>query len=171
LPFVSVSFWAFHGKGSSKTPYKYFSKKSMSRTFFDVSFSSGLRVLSRFRLFRSDWSSNTHKNPKPIFADFFNHVFGRFSVRGVQKHWEVVSIASSAGCSSSSSIFPKEVVKDKEGHEEATFGHRQRGESPASVHRQCASPRVLAEISPFRSDLLRISCSSARMKYAVKTEV
>jgi hypothetical protein len=29
---------------------------------------------------------NRPKNPKPIFFDFFNHVFGRFSVRGVQKH-------------------------------------------------------------------------------------
>jgi hypothetical protein len=26
------------------------------------------------------------KNPKPTFSRFFHHVFGRFSVRGVQKH-------------------------------------------------------------------------------------
>jgi hypothetical protein len=50
-----VRFWAFLGKGSSKTPYKYFCKKSMSKTFskkvdehFDGSFSSTFFVISRF---------------------------------------------------------------------------------------------------------------------------
>jgi hypothetical protein len=32
------------------------------------------------------FAKKTTRNPKPIFLDFFNHVFGRFSVRGVQKH-------------------------------------------------------------------------------------
>jgi hypothetical protein len=84
----------------------------MSKTFskkidknFDVSFSSTFFVLSRFRVFLSDGSSKTHKKtlykkhrveklftkirPKiqnRFFLDFFNHVFGRFSVRGVRKH-------------------------------------------------------------------------------------
>jgi hypothetical protein len=30
--------------------------------------------------------NNRQENPKPIFLDFFNHVFGRFSARGSQKH-------------------------------------------------------------------------------------
>jgi hypothetical protein len=29
---------------------------------------------------------NRQNNPKPDFVSFFYHVFGRFSVRGVQKH-------------------------------------------------------------------------------------
>jgi hypothetical protein len=72
---------------------------------FDVSFSSTSFVLSRFRVFLIDGSSKTlqktflkkkcvekfvPKNQTKIqnryFLDFFNHVFGRFSVRGVQKH-------------------------------------------------------------------------------------
>jgi hypothetical protein len=68
---------------------------------FDVSFSSTFFVLSHFRVFFSDGSSktlqkkscrkvstkNSTKNPKPTFSRFFfYHVFGRFSVRGVQKH-------------------------------------------------------------------------------------
>jgi hypothetical protein len=64
--FFLVRFWAFLGKGSSKTPQKYFYKKSMSKTFpkistknFDVSFSSTFFVLSRFRAFLSDGSSKT----------------------------------------------------------------------------------------------------------------
>ena len=85
----------------------------MSKTFskiltkiFDVSFSSTFFVLSRFRVFLSDGSSKTlqktfcKKNRVEKFLQkirpkiqnrrlldfFFNHVFGRFSVRGVQKH-------------------------------------------------------------------------------------
>jgi hypothetical protein len=68
LAFFLVRFWAFLGKGSSKTPQKYFCKKSMSKTFpekidknFDVSFSSA------FRFYRG---------------------FGCFSAMGVQKHYK-----------------------------------------------------------------------------------
>jgi hypothetical protein len=64
--FFLVRSWAFLGKGSSKTPLKYFYKKSMSKTFpkeidkkFDVSFSS---------------------------AFWFYRVFGCFSAMGGQKH-------------------------------------------------------------------------------------
>jgi hypothetical protein len=33
------------------------------------------------------FTKNSTKNPKPTFSRFFfNHVFGRFSMRGVQKH-------------------------------------------------------------------------------------
>jgi hypothetical protein len=73
---------------------------------FDVSVSSTSLGLSRFRVFLSDGSSKTqqksfakkscrksksfykkcNQNPKPILSICFNHVFGRFSVRGVQKH-------------------------------------------------------------------------------------
>jgi hypothetical protein len=69
LAFFLVRFWAFLGKGSSKTPQKCFCKKSMSKTFpkisilfFDVSF----------------------------FLDFFwfYRVFGCFSAMGVQKHYK-----------------------------------------------------------------------------------
>jgi hypothetical protein len=79
----------------------------MSKTFpekidkiFDVIF---WVVLSRFWVFRSDGSSKTPtknlqkivsksltkkstKIPNRFFVDFFSHVFGRFLVRGVQKH-------------------------------------------------------------------------------------
>jgi hypothetical protein len=99
--------------GSSKTPYKYFCKKSMSKTFaekinqnFDVRFSSTFFVLSRSRVFLSDESSKTPQDHKKHFAKtscrkfftkkstkkskteffsiYFNHIFGRFSVREVQ---------------------------------------------------------------------------------------
>jgi hypothetical protein len=63
-----VRFWAFLGKGSSKTPQKYFCKKSMSKTFpktidrdLDVSFPSTFFVLSRFRVFLSDGTSKHTK--------------------------------------------------------------------------------------------------------------
>jgi hypothetical protein len=107
---------AFIGKGSSKTPYKYFYKKvhvenfpQKNRKFFDVSFSS-VFVLSRFRMFLSDGSSKTlqkrftkkivsksfykkfDQDPKPIFfLDCVYNVFGRFSMRGVQKHDKKIS--------------------------------------------------------------------------------
>jgi hypothetical protein len=89
----------------------------MSKTFpkkidknFDVSFSSTFLVLSRFRVFLSDESSETlqktfcnkrfaknivsksfykkidQKSKTDFFSILFYHVFGRFSVRGVQKH-------------------------------------------------------------------------------------
>jgi hypothetical protein len=35
---------------------------------------------------RKVFTKNSTKNPRPIFPRFFYHVFGRFSVRGVQKH-------------------------------------------------------------------------------------
>jgi hypothetical protein len=63
-----VRFWAFLGKGSSKTPQKHFCKNSMSKSFpqkidkiFDVSFSSMLLL---------------------------NRVFGCCSAMGVQKHYK-----------------------------------------------------------------------------------
>jgi hypothetical protein len=68
VDFFLVCFWAFLGKGSSKTPQTYFCKKSMSKTFsktsdknFDVSFSS-------------------------IFFPFYR-VSGCFSAMGVQKYY------------------------------------------------------------------------------------
>jgi hypothetical protein len=119
LELFLVRFWAFLGKGSSKIPLKCFCKKSMSKTFpkkidkdFDVSFSSTFFVLSRFRGFLSDGGLKTHKktfckkhrvekflqkirpkiqNQNRFFLDFFNHVVGRFSVRGVQKHDKKIS--------------------------------------------------------------------------------
>jgi hypothetical protein len=76
-----------------------------NRQNFDVSFSSTFFVLSRFRVFLSDGSSKAlqktlykrnrvekfvQKNRLKSKTDFvsilFNHVFGRFSVRGVKKH-------------------------------------------------------------------------------------
>jgi hypothetical protein len=109
-----LRFWAFLGKGSSKTSFKKKLQKvhveNFSQNFdknFDVSFSSTFFVLSRFRVFLSDGSSktlqktfckknhtcqkvftkNSTKNPKPTFSrNLFYHVFGRFSMRGVQKH-------------------------------------------------------------------------------------
>jgi hypothetical protein len=110
LIFFLVRFWAFLGKGSSKTPQEGFGKKSVSKTSqnfdqnFNVSFSSTSFVLSHFRVFFSDGSSKTlqktfYKNrvekflqknrpevQNRLFLDFLYHVFGRFSVRGVQKH-------------------------------------------------------------------------------------
>jgi hypothetical protein len=78
---------------------------------FDVSFSSIFFVLSHFRMCFSDGSSKTlqktfckqnrvekllqkirpevqnyYITKTDFFSTFFNHVFGRFSVRGVQKH-------------------------------------------------------------------------------------
>jgi hypothetical protein len=102
----------FLGKGSSKTPQKYFCKKSMSKTFpkkidknFDVSFSSNFcfiafsgvsqrwefknttkNVLQK-KSCRKVFTKNSTKNPQPTFSRIvFYHVFGRFSMRGVQKH-------------------------------------------------------------------------------------
>jgi hypothetical protein len=50
--------------GSSKTLQKRFAKKSCRKAF----------------------TKNSTKNSQLLFLDFFYHVFGRFSVRGVQKH-------------------------------------------------------------------------------------
>jgi hypothetical protein len=71
----------------------------------DVSFSSIFLVLLRFPVLLSDGSSKTlqktfykknrvekflqenrQKSKTDFFLDFFHHVFGRFSVRGVKKH-------------------------------------------------------------------------------------
>jgi hypothetical protein len=55
----------FFSDGSSKTLQKAFYKKIVSKGF----------------------TKKSTKNPKPIFSRiFFYHVFGRFSMRGVQKH-------------------------------------------------------------------------------------
>jgi hypothetical protein len=114
LDFFLVRFWDFLGKGSSKTSQKCFcsKSKSMSKTFskkidknFDVRSSSTFFVLSRFRVFLSDRSSKTlqktfgkknrvenilqkfdQKSQTDFFSISFYHVFGRFSVRRVQKH-------------------------------------------------------------------------------------
>jgi hypothetical protein len=99
-------------QGEFKNTIKIFWQKvrveNFSQNFdqnFDVSFSSTFFVLSHFRVFFSDGSSKAlqktfyKKNrvekflqkirPKVqnrLFAIFFYHGFGRFSVRGVQKH-------------------------------------------------------------------------------------
>jgi hypothetical protein len=60
----------FFSDGSSKTLQKTFHKKFVSKSFYKKS----------------------TKNPKPTFSrKFFNHVFGRFSMRGVQKHDKTIS--------------------------------------------------------------------------------
>jgi hypothetical protein len=88
----------------AKSPCRKFSPKKTTKTPMSV-FPRLFLVLSRFRVLRSDGSSKTlqktvykkscrkvftkksTKNQKSIFwAIFFNHVFGRFSVSGVQKH-------------------------------------------------------------------------------------
>jgi hypothetical protein len=94
-----VRFWAFLGKGSSKTPQKYFYKKAMSKTFpekilrqstkFSISvfprfvwfyrvfrcfFVTGVKRLYRKRfakkLCRKVFQKNRQKKPKPIFSRF-----------------------------------------------------------------------------------------------------
>jgi hypothetical protein len=65
---VFFRFWAFLGKGSSKTPQKYVHKKSMSKTF----------------------PKKSTKNLLPVFPRIFNRVFGCFSAMGVQKHYKNV---------------------------------------------------------------------------------
>jgi hypothetical protein len=66
LYIFSVRFWAFPGKGSKKTPYKYFCKKSMSKTFPKKIDKNSMSVffptfygLSRFWVFLGDVSSKT----------------------------------------------------------------------------------------------------------------
>jgi hypothetical protein len=112
LFFVLSRFRVFFSDGSSKTPQKMFCKKSMSKknpqksTKISMSGSPRFFVLSRFRVFFSDGSSKTlnkknvlqkarvekflqksrQKIQNRFFLDFGCHVFGRFSVRGVQKH-------------------------------------------------------------------------------------
>jgi hypothetical protein len=119
--FFLVRFWAFLGKGSSKTPYKYFYKKAMSKTFSEkilrkptkISISVFPQLFLFYRVFRcflamgvqkhykkrftsklcrKVFQNNRPKKSKPTFSRFFfNHVFGRFSVRGVQKHDKKIS--------------------------------------------------------------------------------
>jgi hypothetical protein len=98
----------FLGKGSSKTPQKYFYKKSMSKNIrkkIDVTFSSAFFCFIAFsgvfqrrefkdttknvvkkKSCRKVFTKESTKNSKPTFLDFFYHVFGHFSMRGVQKH-------------------------------------------------------------------------------------
>jgi hypothetical protein len=61
--FVLVRFRAFLGKGSSKTPYKYFCKKSMSKTF-------------------------PEKNRQKFRCQFFLDLFRFIAVSGVSQRWE-----------------------------------------------------------------------------------
>jgi hypothetical protein len=119
LFFPWLFFGAFLGvsrQGEFKNTIKIFLQKVHVENFpqnfdknFDVSFSSTFFVLSRFRVFISDGSSKAlQKNvlqkdrvekflqksrPKlqnRFFLGFVYHVFGRFSVRGVQKHDSLV---------------------------------------------------------------------------------
>jgi hypothetical protein len=108
LTFFLVSFWAFLGKGSqkdhghifAKSPWKTFPK--ITDKNFDVSFSSiwfsdfcFIAFSGVSQLLAMDAKKNTTKNvftknrqkiPNRFFSVFVYHVFGRFSVRGVQKH-------------------------------------------------------------------------------------
>jgi hypothetical protein len=84
----------------------------MSKTFskiltkiFDVSFSSTSFVLSRFRVFQKHYKKRfakkivskgfykkfDQKSKTDFSSKFFYHVFGRFSMRGVQKHDKKIS--------------------------------------------------------------------------------
>jgi hypothetical protein len=115
---VALGNW---GLGSSKTPYTYFGKKSMSKTFPKISTKISMSVFPRLLFVLSfiaflgafqRWEFKTlkkkvlqknrvekflqkirpkTKNPKPTFSRFFSHVFGRFLVRGVQKHDKKIS--------------------------------------------------------------------------------
>jgi hypothetical protein len=51
LTFFLVRFWAFLGEGSSKTPLKYFGKKSVSKTFPKISTKISMSVFPRLFLF------------------------------------------------------------------------------------------------------------------------
>jgi hypothetical protein len=70
--FFLVRFWAFLGKGSSKTPLKYFCKKSMSKTFSEKI----LRKSTNFSI--------------SVFPQLFllYRVFRCFLAMGVQKHYK-----------------------------------------------------------------------------------
>jgi hypothetical protein len=72
LDFCLVRFWALLGKGSSKTPFKYFCTTSMSKAFP-----------------KPKQIDNVLMSVFPRF--FFYRVFGCFSVRGVQKHDKKIS--------------------------------------------------------------------------------
>jgi hypothetical protein len=107
-----VRFWAFLGKGSSKTPQTHFYKKSMSKKKSKISTKISMSVFPRLFLFSRVFGclsamgvQNTtksvlqkkscrkvfykkfdQKSKTDFFSIFFNHVFGRFSMRGVKKH-------------------------------------------------------------------------------------
>jgi hypothetical protein len=71
-----LRFWAFLGKGSSKTPQKYFCQKPMSKTFsekndknFDASFSSAFffyRVFGSRLCFSAMGVQNVVKNKNHV---------------------------------------------------------------------------------------------------------
>jgi hypothetical protein len=112
LNFCFSTFFGVSREGEFKNTIKTFLQKfhveNKLKSFdnnFDVSFSSSSFVLSSFRVVSSDGSSKTlqkrfYKNnrvekflqkvrpkiPNRLFLDFFSHVFGRFSMRGVKKH-------------------------------------------------------------------------------------
>jgi hypothetical protein len=103
LDFYLVRFWAFLGKGSSKTPHKYFFPKKIDNNS-DVSFLVYF-ILLRFRVFLGDGSSKTVQNkckktivsksflqknrPKseanPIPSRFFKSCFWAFLGEGSSK--------------------------------------------------------------------------------------
>jgi hypothetical protein len=74
LTFFSVRFWAFLGKGSSKTPQKYFGKNSVSKTFPKFS----------------------KKNRCQLFLDFFCFI-GCFPAKFLSKFWEKFSTRNFCG--------------------------------------------------------------------------
>jgi hypothetical protein len=104
ITFLGVSRRGVHVKKQiAKSPCRNLFPKQSTKTI-DVRFSSIFFVLSRVKVFLSDGSSNTlpkkrfgkktrrkvfakesTKQSKTDFLDIFYHVFGRFSVRGVQK--------------------------------------------------------------------------------------
>jgi hypothetical protein len=109
--FFKVHFWAFLGKGSSKTPQKYFYKRSMSKkiqkfrqkfrcqffldffcfiAFSDVfqrwEFKNTTKNVTKKSCRKFLYKKSDKKSKTDFFLIFFYHVFGRFSMRGVQKH-------------------------------------------------------------------------------------
>jgi hypothetical protein len=111
LALFLVRFREFLREGSSKTLRTYFAKSPCRKLFPKQStkvpilfYFIFIFILSRFRVFLSDGSSKTlpkqiktivsksfsktidKKSKTDSFSIFLNHVFGRFSVRGVQKH-------------------------------------------------------------------------------------
>jgi hypothetical protein len=112
--FFSTFLGRFSARGVQKHHKNIFAKSPCRKPFdkkFDVNFSSTFFVLSRFRVFFSDGSSKTqqktfckknrvekflqkvrHKSQNRLFLGFsFSHVFGRFSMRGGQKHNKKIS--------------------------------------------------------------------------------
>jgi hypothetical protein len=112
LDLFFVRFSAFLGKGSSKTPLKYFCKKSTETRNFDASFSlldffcfnnntfiafSGVsqrwefksttkNVLQKNRVEKFLQKNRSKIQNRFVSRFYFYHVLGRFLVRGVQKH-------------------------------------------------------------------------------------